>query len=235
MDNMLSHPNCREILQEEEVKMHMSDKLWTSMLPRIKHFIAAVATDIRMWNIRWNFEMHLPEYIEVRGELEKTINSIISIGELLLTLKDNSGIQSVLTEKFDHARKLAIITARSINSLIEWSMVEIPGYHIDNPGPSWYQLGGSKRNPFHLYFSQEEAQELQDIVMELKQTQDVIEKFGLEMDEDEINLLLDVLTPKLEKRKNPERAEGAILTYFRRLSEYTEKYGVLGSSAKVLV
>ena len=35
MDNMLSHPNCREILQEEEVKMHMSDKLWTSMLPRI--------------------------------------------------------------------------------------------------------------------------------------------------------------------------------------------------------
>ena len=89
-------------------------------------------------------------------------------------------------------------------------MVEIPGCHIDNPGPSWYQLGGSKRNPFHLYFSQEEAQELQDIVMELKQTQDVIEKFGLEMDEDEINLLLDVLTPKLEK--NPERDT---LTYFR--------------------
>ena len=52
MDNMLSHPNCREILQEEEAKMHMSDKLWTSMLPRIKHFIAAVATDIIMWNIR---------------------------------------------------------------------------------------------------------------------------------------------------------------------------------------
>ena len=40
-------------------------------------------------------------------------------------MKDNSGIQTVLTEKFDHARKLAIITARSINSLIEWSMVEI--------------------------------------------------------------------------------------------------------------
>ena len=88
-------------------------------------------------------------------------------------------------------------------------MVEIPGYHIDNPGPSWYQLGGSKRNPFHLYFSQEE-----DIVMELKQTQ--------EMDEDEINLLLDVLTPKLEK--NPERDT---LTYFGRLSEYTKKYGIL--------
>ena len=69
--------------------------------------------------------MHLPEYIEVRGELEKTINSIISIGELLLTLKDNSGIQSVLTEKFDHARKLAIITARSINSLMKWNIVEI--------------------------------------------------------------------------------------------------------------
>ena len=148
------------------------------MLPRIRHFKAAVATDIRMWNIRWNFEMHLPEYIEARGELEKTINSIISIGELLLTLKDISGMQSVLTEKFDNTRKLAIITARSINSLIEWSIVEIPGftckeipgYQIDNPGPSWYQLGGSKRNPFHLYFSQEEAQELQDIVMELKQT-----------------------------------------------------------------
>ena len=105
--------------------------------------------------------------------------------------------------------------------------MEIPGYKIDNPGPSWYQLGGSKRNPFHLYFSQEEAQELQDIVMELKQTQDVIEKFGLEMDEDEINLLLDVLTPKLEKRKNPERATFVTLTYFRRLSEYTEKYGIL--------
>ena len=101
-------------------------------------------------------------------------------------------------------------------------MVEIPGYHVDNPGPSWYQLEGSKRNPFHLYFSQEEAQELQDIVMELKQTQDVIEKFGLEMDEDEINLLLDVLTPKLEK--NPERDT---LTYFGRLSEYTKKYGIL--------
>ena len=72
--------------------------------------------------------MHLPEYIEVRGELEKTINSIISIGELLRTLKDNSGIQSVLTEKFVHARKLAIITARSINSLIEWSIVEISGW-----------------------------------------------------------------------------------------------------------
>ena len=141
--------------------------------------------------------MHLPEYIEARGELEKTINSIISIGELLLTLKDISGIQSVLTEKYDHARKLAIMTARAINSLIEWSIVEIPGITCNpsvgipgstcNPGPSWYQLGESKRNPFHLYFSQEEAQELQDMIMELKQTQDVIEQFGLEMDEDEIN------------------------------------------------
>ena len=209
LDNMLSHPKCREIFQEEEIKM--SDKLWTSMLPITKHYIAAVAGNIRMWNIRWNFEMHLPEYVESRGELEKTINSIITIGELLLTPSpgSNSGIQSVLTEKFDHARKLAIITARSINSLIEWSIVEIPGWysleivgHSEDTGPSWYQLGGSKRNPFHLYFSQEEAQELQDIVMELKQTQDVIEKFGLEMDEDEINLLLDVLTPKLEK--NPK-------------------------------
>ena len=60
-------------------------------------------------------------------------------------------------------------------------VVGIPGSTSStcNPGPSWYQLGESKRNPFHLYFSQEEAQELQDIVMELKQTQDVIEKFGL--------------------------------------------------------
>ena len=90
---------CREILQEDEVKMHISDKLWTDMLPKIRHFRAAVVNDIRMWNARWNFEMHLPEYIEARGELEKTINSIKNIGELLLTLKDISGIQSVLTEK----------------------------------------------------------------------------------------------------------------------------------------
>ena len=74
--------------------------------------------------------------------------------------------------------KLAIITARTKNALIRWSVVEVPG----DPGPTWYQLGQIKRNPFHLYFSQQEAQELQDMVMGLEKASGVVEKYGLEME-----------------------------------------------------
>ena len=150
----------------------------------------------------------LPDYIDVRGELDKVITAISNIGEVLITVKDSIDIQSILTSKFDLAIKLAITTAKRINALVAWSLVNVPM----DPGPGWYQLGQLgpvKRNPFHHYFSQQEAEELQTMVMGLKQASYVVERFGLEMDELEMNQLLHVLTLKLES--DPDKA--GVLTY----------------------
>ena len=89
--------------------------------------------------------------------MEKVITAIGNIGEVMITVKDTS-IQSILTNKFDLAMKLSITTAKRINTLVAWSLVNVPV----EPGPGWYQLGQIgpvKRNPSHLNFSHSEAEE----------------------------------------------------------------------------
>ena len=82
--------------------------------------------------------------------------------------------------KSTHSRDLAIQTAKSINGLVSWSIWGIP----PNKGVTLFKLGNVPRVPFHLYFSTEEAEELLSIVKELKAASDVVEKLGIEVDEE---------------------------------------------------
>ena len=166
--DMLNHPECVKIFKKFNKKK--SDEIWTSMLPRMNYLEYSVTNALGMWT----------NYLDARGELDKVITAISNIGEVLISVKDSIDIQSILASKFDLAMKLAIATAKRINALVAWSLLDVPM----DPGPGCYQLGQlglgpTKRNHFHLYFSEQEAKELQTMVIVFKQASDIVERFGL--------------------------------------------------------
>ena len=87
------------------------------MLPRLSDLEYSITNAIHILQFRWNFETLLVEYIETRGELAKVIIAIDNIGEVMVTVKEDS-IESIFVNKFALAMKLAITAARRINALV---------------------------------------------------------------------------------------------------------------------
>ena len=63
---------------------------------------------------------------------------------------------------------------------------------------TWIRLGKEPRNPFHLHFSNDEAQELSEVAIKLDKAALVMMKLGMEVNIEETQELIMNLTPVLK-------------------------------------
>ena len=76
---------------------------------------------------------------------------------------------------------LAKKTALNINNLVQWTILDAP----PRVGITWFKLGVEPSVPFHLHFSNDEAEELMDVAIKLEKTALVMMKLGMEVNIDE--------------------------------------------------
>ena len=89
---------------------------------------------------------------------------------------------------------LAAKTGRNINNLVKWTILTVP----QRLGVTWFRLGKEPRNPFHLHFSTDEAEELLEIAIKLDKTALVRMELGMEVNLSETQELITKLTPILK-------------------------------------
>ena len=104
------------------------------------------------------------------------------------------GIKIVLLVKLREAMDLAVKTGRNMNSLAKWSQLTLP----QRMGVTWFRLGQEPRNPFHLHFSNDEAQELLEVAIKLDKATLVLMEFGVEVNISETQELIIKLTQILK-------------------------------------
>ena len=68
---------------------------------------------------------------------------------------------------------LAVKTGKYINALVKWTILDVP----QRVGVTWFRLGEEPRVPFHINFSNDEAEELMNVAIKLEKT-----TFGMEVD-----------------------------------------------------
>ena len=100
--------------------------------------------------------------------------------------------------------------AESIGSLCYYHLFIISSnYSVTQPGLAWlglgwaetitwFRLGKEPRVPFHLYFSNEEAEEIMKIAIRLEAATLVMMRLGIEVDIEKIQKLIENLTPNLQ-------------------------------------
>ena len=97
-------------------------------------------------------------YVRYRAELEKEVQTL-----LILEGLKSADATSNLLRRLEEIPQLVISVASTLNDLAKWSITEKPNVQ----GPTWFQLGSVSREPFHLFVSLDEAQEVSDIAKEI--------------------------------------------------------------------
>ena len=103
-------------------------------------------------------------------------------------------IKESLLAKLKEAMDLAVKTGKNINALVSWTILDVP----QRIGVTWFRLGKEPRVPFHLQFSNDEAEELMKIAIKLEAAALVMMKLGMEVNISETQELIENLTPNLK-------------------------------------
>ena len=106
----------------------------------------------------------------------------------------------------------------NINALLSWTILDVP----QRIGVTWFRLGKEPRVPFHLHFSNDEAEELMKIAIKLEAAALKMMKLGMEVNISETQELIENLTPNLKTGDikggliffQKSRAEDTKLTFF---------------------
>ena len=97
-------------------------------------------------------------YKRYRQDLEDKVKTLL-ISEGLKSADATSN----LFDRLGNLASLVMSVANTFNDRAKRSIVTEPNV----PGPTWYQLGSLPREPFHLFVSLFEAQEIADIAKEI--------------------------------------------------------------------
>ena len=104
------------------------------------------------------FEKILKYYKRYCAELGKEVQTL-----LILEGLKSADATSNLLRRLEEIPQLVISVASTLNDLAKWLITEKPNVQ----GPNWFQLGSASREPFHLFVSLDEAQEVADIAKEI--------------------------------------------------------------------
>ena len=185
----VEHPGIRELLQRKTLSQ--IDKMWIQVLPIMSQYLKNIEHVISLWRARYQFETKLSIYVRNRSKLETLLESINNIGEMFLANKASvqESIKESLLAKLKEAMDLAVKTGKNINALVSWTILDVP----QRIGVTWFRLGKEPRVPFHLHFSNEEAEELMKIAIKLEAAALVMMKLGMEVNISESQELIENL------------------------------------------
>ena len=150
-DAFVAQDEVRKVLGSRST-LSLVDEQWVGVLRLMINGLTKTRKIIDFHNARIAFEKILKYYVRYRAELEKEVQTL-----LILEGLKSADATSQLWVRLGEIASLVHCTASSVNDLAKWSIMEKPKV----VGPTWYQLGSTTRNPFHLFVSLDEAKKFQ--------------------------------------------------------------------------
>ena len=146
----MAQDEVRKVLGSRN-ELSLVDEQWAGALRLMISGLTRLRKIIDFHQTRIAFEKILKYYKRYRAELEKEVQTLL----ILEGLKSADATSNLLI-RLEEIPQLVISVASTLNDLAKWSITEKPNVQ----GPTWFQLGSASREPFHLFVSLDEAQEI---------------------------------------------------------------------------